>query len=194
MEEQEFLEPFTLEKTSSTYTVYLDGEIREAGYYRYVCEILRTSEPDDDFVFVFNTSGGNVDGMNSLLCAMKLTSSHVHGILVGEAASAGSALFLACDSFEVSPMASMMIHTASYAYGGKHTEVMSYVDSSREWIDKFINETYSDFLPSEKLQKVKNGTDIYLNSDEITEYLHNFMEIKKARIIEAAKKEDPTLQ
>lgn len=152
MEEQDFLEPFSEERVVSTYTIYLDGDIREAGYYRYVFETLRTSSPEDSFIFIFNTGGGDADGMNSLLCAMKLTLSHVHGMLVGEAASAGSALFLACDSFEVSPMASMMIHTASYGLGGKHTDVVSYVEASQSWIEQFMDDTYGDFLPPEMLK------------------------------------------
>ena len=180
-ENRSYLEPFKDELVISNYTIYIDEDVQEPDYYRLVCEILRKASPDDSFTFIFSTNGGLESGMIALMSAMRSCPSLIHGILAGDAFSAGSALFLECDSFEVMPMSSMMIHTASYGIGGKHTDVSSYHKFNEDWIERFIDETYSDFLPKDRLDDVKNGRDVYIATDQVQEYLVSMCERRIAR-------------
>lgn len=176
MENNEFLEPIVDQKIKNNYTFYFDEDIREPSYYRYLSEILASTTPDDSVTFVINSGGGNAYGMTSVLSAMSMCVADIHGILVGDAMSAASAIFLACNTYEVGDFSSMMIHTASYGLGGKHTDVGSSYRHTERWIENFVNTTYSRFLSKEELEIVINGRDLYFTADEIAEKLSIMVE------------------
>lgn len=167
MEEKQYLEPFKKEIVLNEYSFYFDEDIVEPDYYRVLSEILISSDENDVVNMYFSSCGGNSDGMVSILAAMSMCKAHINGILVGNAMSAASAIFLHCDSYLVGNHATMMIHTATHSYVGKNNEISSYYNMSQSWIDSFLENTYGNFLTTEELNKVKEGGDLYFNAEQI---------------------------
>lgn len=177
-DKKEFLEPYNSPIDINRYSFHLDEDIAAPRYYRSMVEIMVNCSPNDEISIYFNTDGGYFSGMAAIIHAIRLCPCPVAGILYGRAYSAGSAILMECDNVIVGDDASIMVHGMGYGYEGKAPDVESYVVYTTKENKRFLEKSYKDFLTEDELEKVKNGADLYFNSEESKKKLELMYEKK----------------
>jgi ATP-dependent protease ClpP protease subunit len=178
--------PQVLQKTYSNtvYDVYVDSEIGAPEKYRELYHAMMNAGPNDLVALHINTNGGRMDAGIQIINHIKGCVAKVVGILHSDAASMGSAIFLACDDWELNDFSTMMVHSCSYGAVGKQSDVRSRVEFTTEFNERYVRSTYTNFLTEEEILRVIQGDDIYFNSEEIAERLEGFKEARKAAKME----------
>lgn len=171
---------FVKQRVSSQYTIPIDESFTVPSYYRNVFNVLLDAGEDDTVIFMFNSPGGMLSGLLTLLEGIKMTEATTMAVLVGECSSAASILALHCDTVFVSESAAMLCHDITYGTGGKGSDILSHVQHVSKTSEKLLRKTYEHFLNPKEIDEMLNGKQIYLDSDEIKERLDN-----KAKLIEA---------
>lgn len=163
---------------SHCYTVPITDEISSPYVYDEVITLLMNAQQGDEFKFLINSHGGSLDSLTALLNAIEVTEAHVHGILIGCAYSAASALFLACHTYEVGKMTSLMCHQVSYGNSGGHHSIVAQVNFISRQNERFIRENYTNFLTETEITAVLSGADLYFDDAEIVERLNKREELR----------------
>ena len=182
------------EMTSTLYEYYLVGEIGDASEYIELCDVLRSANENDQVVIRINSCGGMLSTANMIINAILESNAHVHGVIEAMCASAATFILLACHSYSLGEEAEMMIHTSSSYYGGKEHEQHSYVLHSRKKIHRMMHERYEGLLDIEEIKSVLNGSDMWLDRDELAERLERYSEVQREKFVqemEALEKEIP---
>ena len=176
------LEFFSQPISIMSHAVYIDEEIREASYYRSLCETLRCASENDHFTLYIISLGGDLDGAIAISSAIEDTRAHVHGVLTGTGASAASMIFLACHTHEISHRSRLMIHEPSYLSGGKHSENKTAIASDDKWFAEIYKGWYGEFLTEEEMDIVLNvGKDVYFHYDELAKRLPELAEKRASK-------------
>lgn len=178
MQETDVLEPITDQKISNNHTFYLDEEIREPSYYRYLVEIITKSDPEDTITLNINSPGGNAYGMMSIVNAMAVSPSKVTGILMGDGSSAAAIIFLLCDDWVVMPGSQLMIHEVSSGIYTNGHNLLSYASITKENSDSVIDRSCTGFLTEDEIHRVCRGEDIYLRDEQIADRLEKLYEYR----------------
>lgn len=155
------------------YVLKFDSTIEEPEYYSYFCDVLSMANEEDYIEMYFSTPGGNGDTMITLMNLMDMCKAHIHGILTSSASSAGSYLFLKCDTHTVGKHCSMLCHQVSYGIGGSHHEIRSFVDHMEAEEKGLVEDVYSGFLSEDEKVRLMRGEQIHIRSDEIVSRLEN---------------------
>lgn len=149
--------------------VYLTDDIEIPTAYNELIHKLYTSTSEDVFTFIINSGGGVVNSAIMLIDAMRRSEATINILVTGMAASAASIIALAGDELEVADHSSFMIHNYSAGMAGKGNELKA----RQNFVDKSINEAFSDyygaFLTKEEIERVIEGTDIWLDPNEVRE-------------------------
>lgn len=162
-----------------------DEDIGEPSKYRDLINALYMSGENDDFNFLINSCGGRLSSALAIIEAIRASQATVRGIITGECHSAASMIALNCDEVFVTDSAHMMIHTASYGTGGSTGNVKMHTDFSTDFINKFLDKTYSGFLSKDELEDVKKGVDLWFDAAQIRKRLiaraeyHAELQVKK---------------
>lgn len=180
---------FVKTRQSNLITVYLDQAIVQPDYYRNVFNMLLEAGEEDQVMFMMNSGGGRLDGMNMLIEGVKLTDATTVAVIVGECHSAASIFALHCDNVQVLESATMLCHQVSFGIGGKQSDVLSHVAHVSKTSEKLLRETYKYFLTEQEITEMLSGREIYLDSDEIIIRLHN-----KAEALEKEQEEQALLE
>lgn len=167
----EFLGYYTQTKVQNNVEVFLDEAIREPKYYRQVIQMLGSLSEIDTCTFFVETPGGNADGILALCEAVDACEGQVQAIITGEAISAGSMFALRCPNVGVAPNARMMIHAASFGYGGKHMDAVRGMEFQHKWLSKVFRQAYEGFLSEEEILQCLDGREFWFLSEEIVERL-----------------------
>lgn len=167
----EFLGYYTQTKVQNNVEVFLDEAIREPKYYRQVIQMLGSLSEMDTCTFFVETPGGNADGILALCEAVDACQGQVQAIITGQASSAGSMFALRCPNVGVAPNARMMIHAASFGYGGKHMDAVRGMEFQHKWLSKVFRQAYEGFLTEEEIEQCLDGREFWFLSDEIVERL-----------------------
>jgi ATP-dependent protease ClpP protease subunit len=138
---------------------------------------IRMAAAGDICHIVINTYGGSVDTALAITAAMNQSAAHIVTEAVGCVASAGTLIFLCGDEYRVNDDLTFMIHSASYFYGGKHNNVVEYVDFQKKSVTQMINKYYKHFLTDEEIANVLAGKDLWLDTDEVIERLEKRKEL-----------------
>jgi len=87
---------------------------------------LYAAEENDQVVIHLNCDGGNADVGDSFLYAMGKCKAPIHCIVTGRAASLATFILLEADSYEISPFATILCHSASYGSVGKMADTLQH--------------------------------------------------------------------
>lgn len=100
--------------------------------------------------------------------------------LLGMAASAGSALFLEnADGYKIHEDSCMMIHSMQCGTGYTDANtIATRAEHNKKINERFVRNTYKDFLTEDEIESVLNSKEIYLEDYEIRERLQQREEIK----------------
>ena len=169
---------FRKTQTSSLIEIPIDEDFKGPSYYRNVAQAIRDSEEGDLIRFFLNSPGGRLDGLMTLLSSMMKTDATTEAHIEGFCDSAGSFLAMHCDNVYVSPLASMLVHNASYGTGfQKAADIHQQVQHFNNYSETLFRDTYRYFLTDEEIQKCIDGYQLYLNAEEIAERLQRKFEI-----------------
>lgn len=144
--------------------------------------ILRNASPDDLIELRINSVGGSVSTLIQLINNVKNCSATVHGILEGDALSAHSLLFLACDSFSVCDNATMMIHNGAEGFSDSHDKLHKYMEHSKKHTKRLCEEGYKGFLSPKEIKKMLSGKDIWLDKEQILKRLARKVELMQEEL------------
>lgn len=172
-EENKYPAIFATPCNGVNYTVNVSQVFGDAYTFDEVIHILATASPQDHITFNINSDGGNLYSLIALRNAIRSTQANVHMNLLGMAASAGGALFLeAAHSYCVHDNSCLMIHNmiCGTGYDDVH-KIITRAEHNKKVNERFIRETYLDFLDYSEIQSVIDGKEIYLEDFEIRERL-----------------------
>lgn len=170
--------------TFNNWTFHIDTDVTEPSYYRLMLETLESCSESDTVKILVNTAGGNAYSMISIINAIKNCKAEVTGYLAGEACSAGSAILIACNSWEIAPYTTMMIHTMSYGTGGKESDVNRHTQHMTEWNKSVVSDIYKGFLSEDEIERVLDGVELWLQYDQIIERLQTLSESRASEYFE----------
>ena len=132
--------------------------------------ILGVASPDDIIVFQINSDGGQLYSLIALQNVIRSSQAQIHMNLIGMAASAGGALFLTegVSSYGVGDNTCLMIHNMLCGTGYDDThKIVTRAEHNKKINDRFVRETYLNFLSETEIQSVLDGKEIYLEDHEI---------------------------
>lgn len=186
---KEFLSYATRTKSLQYLRVFFDEPIQGSKYYRMLIEHISQLSNEDVVQFMFDTYGGSMDGALAIITAIQSTNATVEAVISGNCMSAGSLIALSCDTVEVLPHATMMIHCASFGSTGKDPDVQAMVNFNVEKRKKIIREVYEHFLTEDEIQEVIKGAELWFDAEKITSRLQQREQIR-AKLSENMVQED----
>ena len=175
--------------------VSIDEEIKGPEYYRLISQAIRDSSEHDLIRFYINSPGGRLDGLMTVITSMWKTDATIEAHIDGFCDSSASMLAMHCDNVFVSPLASMLVHNASFGIGGKSPDIKAHVDHFTNFFDKFFRETYEHFLTPDEIEKCLNGYQLYLDAENIAIRLEakykKLAELQSNHAIDESEPEEP---
>ncbi|HCH8414765.1 TPA: ATP-dependent Clp protease proteolytic subunit [Salmonella enterica] len=172
------------------FTINVSQVFGDAYTFDEVIHILSTASPQDHITFNINSDGGNLYSLIALRNAIRSTQANIHMNLLGVAASAGGALFLeAAHSYCVHDNSCLMIHNmiCGTGYDDAH-KIITRAEHNKKVNERFIRETYIDFLNSSEIQSIIDGKEIYLEDFEIRERLQKREQLRAEAIQQSLEK------
>lgn len=153
-----------------THHVYLYDTIDMPANYCQLIQELHSAHIGDKFRIYLNTPGGVVDSGIALRNAIKSTQAEVTAVLSGTVASAGTMIALSCNNIEVTDNLSFMCHEISIDnISGKFSDIKNMQNFYEKQFAKLSQDVYKNFLTNEEIEKMHNGTEIWLDGDEVME-------------------------
>ena len=145
-----------------------------------VIHLLSVATPEDIINFNINSNGGDFYSLVALRNAIRQTEAQVYMNLLGMCASAGSALFLEnADGYKIHEDSCMMIHSMQCGTGYTDANtIATRAEHNKKINERFVRNTYKDFLTEDEIESVLNSKEIYLEDFEIRERLQKREEIR----------------
>lgn len=175
------------------YDVYLSGDINCPSNYTEFLNILFGCDENDKIHLKVNSAGGNLYTSLQIYDAIRASKCVVAGYLSGEACSAATIIFLACDAYYTGEFCSMLIHNGSSGVHGKTTDLINYSNHLDEHLKHIISRIYENFLTEQEIEDLfEKKNELYLLSNEINDRLEyklsvvnskNEIELEKQQII-----------
>ena len=170
---------YSRQSSNVTTFIYLSGQITGPEDYIEEIQSLREATAGDKIEIYINTEGGNVHTAIQWVNAIRNCEGTITGVIDAICHSAGTYIFLACDQWRVNKNCLMMIHNYSSGAYGKGEELVHGVISNDKWVKAMMSDIYDSFLTADELEKVIEGKDLYLTSEEILERLPQVMDARK---------------
>ena len=164
--------------------------------YGDVISLLSNATELDEIVFNICSSGGYLSSLNMILGFKEMCLAKQTHVLFSEASSAATAFFLSpADQYIVGDRASFMIHEVQFGSGGTSANVRKHTDHVFKQNEKFVKDTYMDFLLDSEIDSILQGIELYFDADEIRKRLMAREDKRKERLQqdfdnEIAKQED----
>ena len=136
------------------YTLNLDSEVIKPSFYRGELACLAQATECDSVLININTNGGNGATATAFVNKILTCKSPVHGHIDDSAASAGSLVFLSCDTHSWGVGCSVMIHSGEIGLGGTPTNAIKSLQSHKITLRELFDTTYKGFVTSEELDKI----------------------------------------
>lgn len=165
-----------------THRIHLKGPVTDPEDYVDWVETIRDASEHDTIEFHINSPGGNVYSAIELLHAFADTQAHVHVVLTGIVASAGTILMTVGDSFEISPYTTFMFHNYSGGTIGKGNEMAIKMDYEREWSRMFMHDIYEGLLSESEIDQLLDGRDFWLSAPDVGERLEAMIEHRQNKV------------
>lgn len=174
--------PIVIDNDKNIITAYITSQIAEPSQYNELCYLLSNASKNTRFYIHINTPGGVIDSAFMVVNAIKSSKAHVVGVLTGTVASAGTLISMACDELEVTEHLSFMIHNYSGGMSGKGHEMKA----RQKFTDTHLNEAfksfYNGFLSEGEMERVIEGTDLWMGTVEVSERWIQRKAFKKALV------------
>ena len=183
------MEEYEIEKSPSIfatpnhgvqYSVNVSQVFGSPHLFDEVIHLLSVATPEDIINFNINSNGGDFYSLVALRNAIRQTEAQVYMNLLGMAASAGSALFLEnADGYKIHEDSCMMIHSMQCGTGYTDANtIATRAEHNKKINERFVRNTYKDFLTEDEIESVLNAKEIYLEDFEIRERLQQREEMK----------------
>lgn len=174
--------PIVVDKEERNIKVYIRDTIDEPYNYNELCYLLATAREGTTVDLYLNTPGGIIDTAFMLADAIKASKAKVIGHLAGTVASAGTIIAMVCDEITVAPHLSFMIHNYSGGMQGKGNELKA----RQQFVDAQLNDAfkqfYSGFLTEDEMDRVIEGTDLWMGTEEVAERWNNRVSYLKGEV------------
>ena len=164
-----------------THRLHLKGPVTDPEHYVEWVELIRDAGEHDTIEFHINSPGGNVYSAIELIHAFAETDAHIHVVLTGIVASAGTILMTVGDSFEINPWTTFMFHNYSGGTIGKGNEMAIKMDYEREWSKMFMHDVYEGLLSTDEIDQLLDGRDFWLSAQDVGERLGNMIEHRQEK-------------
>jgi len=164
---------------------YISGPLEDQSKYTEMIHQIRSAGQNDVVNVHLNTPGGLVSTGVQIISAMRASQGHIVTHLEGEACSMGALLFLTADEMVVYDDSLLMFHNYSGGAFGKGHEITSMVDATNRWYAKLAKTVCTPFLTESELNKIFDGADFWMLSDEVESRLNKMAKTLRA---EASKK------
>ena len=171
----------------TTHEVFLDMDIEDPHKYRNLISLLINAQANDRIHLYINSNGGNLDTAIAIINAMLVCQAEITGFIMGACHSAASIITMYCHNVHVFETAYMMIHTASFGNFGNTTTVKTQTDFTVEQVEKLLDDAYKGFLDNKEMKEVKQGIELWYDSEEIRKRLKKRVAILDAEEKKAAK-------
>lgn len=150
------------------YIVNITDDFDDAKSFDEVVALLANATEDDEITWNIVSRGGYITSLEMLLGWKQMCQAKQIHVLTSEAASCATAFFLSpADQYLVFDSASFMIHESSYGSGGTASNVRRHTQHVDKKNDKFVRDTYKDFLSEEEIEDVLKGVEVYLDAEQI---------------------------
>lgn len=167
------------------YNLYLHGEIGHPDDFMEHFAVYKTANDNDCIRLWVNSLGGSIATGVEYIQHMKECAAPIIAVIGVDCASMASALALSADEIEVCDMSTMLIHAFSYGVAGVESHVYNHASFNKKLNERFIKNTYGQFLDSEQLSDVLKGVDVLLTSEEIINCWEN-LQIARMEVQEDA--------
>jgi ATP-dependent protease ClpP protease subunit len=117
--------------------------------------------------FTINSPGGSVDTLIEMLHIKDKYANSV-GVATGQAASAGSLLWAACDFRVIYPYTSFMFHRESYGMYGQSAVHKDHLEHNDKLFNEMATNILQGILTDDELESIKR-TDVYFTPNELIE-------------------------
>lgn len=171
---------FTTEVRGQQHTYYLTGPITEPENYVDLCNILRSSGPQDEILIRINSSGGSVATERMICNAIEESEANVVGFIEYACMSAATTIFLACKQHGWGPHIQFMIHCAWWSSFGKTPDIKSHTEFAHKQMEEEITSTYKGLLSDEELIQCNEGREFWFGAKELGARMENFYEYQKS--------------
>lgn len=174
--------PVVVDQKSNIIKAYVTGAIEEPCLYNELCYLLNTADENTEVHLHINTPGGIIDSAFMLAHAISTSAAKVIAHLSGTVASAGTLITMVCDEVVAAPHLSFMIHNYSGGMAGKGHEMKARQKFTDEHLNQAFKAFYSGFLSEEEMDRVIEGTDLWMGTEEVVERWVNRIAYTKGTI------------
>lgn len=164
--------PFTVRATQQVMTNYICdvfGTFDSLSDVEETLFVLGIAEEHDNVTIRLNSGGGCHTVGDALIMAMRNCAAPIHVQASGIIASYATFVLLQADSFEISPFADVLCHSASFGYGGKMSETKEAIDFQYKQCEKMLRHYYEGFFTKEELDKIIGGYEHFMDVEEFVE-------------------------
>ena len=147
--------------------VYLNDIIEAPHVYNQLMHQFSTAYPGDTFKLHINNGGGYADTAFMLVDAIRNSAATVDAKLSGTVASSATIITMACNSIEVVPHTSFMIHNYSGGASGKGNEIKQQIDFTDAALNSAFRDIYGGFLTPLEMDFVIAGKDYWMGREEV---------------------------
>lgn len=169
------------QSSAQHYTIMCDHPLGDPESIRDWVKIFNSAGPGDIINMYFNGPGGNLFTCIELLALMSNTEATTVGHLMGEACSAHSFLFLACDDWVVNRFTSLMLHSWHGGAYGSGLNVQRQANAVQKTFESMCSEIYYPFLTKEEINEVINNKDKYILAPQIIKRLEGVAKFRDAQ-------------
>ena len=159
---------------------YLCGEILEPQHYTEMFYTLRTASHSDLIYLHLNSSGGDFNTGLQIINNIIASEARVITILEARAYSMAALIFLAGDKLIVHDNCQLMFHIYSGYFSGKGNEQQAEVIAVGKWFEKVMARICIPFLSEAEIGRILQGSDLWMDSDEIRRRLLRLKPAKPA--------------
>lgn len=159
---------FTYPVPTSDYVIYID-DLSELEEHQERLQLIRQASPEDTIRIIINSPGGYVKTAMSYVHAIRESVATIGTHAEGEACSAGTILWLACENRTVAPMTSFMFHNYQGGVFGNGANINSHVAHYTKYFNRIIDSFYTGVLTQEEIDLIKNGGEVWLDEVELCE-------------------------
>lgn len=171
---------FTSKNRGRVLDYYISGEIESSDRYAEWFDAIRNCNSNDVVRFHINSQGGELFTAIQFMRVIAECPACTVASVEGACFSAATLIFLACDTFEVSPHSSFMVHNYSGGACGKGGEMMDQLTFESKWAETLFNEAYTDFLSPAEILSVLKGQDVWMSADQVVARLNARTELREA--------------
>ena len=164
--------PFSVRATQHISTHYICdvfGAFESLSDIEETLFVLGIAEEHDSVTIRLNSSGGQHTVGDALIMAMRNCAASIHIQASGILASYATFVLLQADSFEISPFADILCHSASFGYGGKMSETKDAIDFQYRQAEKMIKHYYEGFFSEEEIERIIGGYEHFMTVEEFVE-------------------------